>query len=81
MALTAEQLADEMYELVAKWAGQKKFKAQDLQKQMQRKHGEEECTRELCKQAIRLLTDNGRLVYTYFGGSFIEVPHKEAAEN
>lgn len=81
MALTAEQVAEAMYELIEKYQGQKKFKAMDLQKQMQRKFGEEECTRDMCKAAIRLLTDNGRCVYTYFGGSAIEIPHREASQN
>ena len=31
--------------------------------------------------AIRELMESGRCVYTYFGGSFIEIPHKEGAEN
>ena len=30
---------------------------------------------------LRTLMDSGRCVYTYFGGSFIELPHKEGAEN
>lgn len=80
MALTEQEVSEAMYELIEKYAGTKKFKAMDLQKQMQRKFGEE-CTRDMCKKAIRLLTDNGRCVYTYFGGSYIEIPHKEAADN
>ena len=37
------------------------------------------CTREDCKQALRLLIDSERCVYSYFGGSYIELPHKEGA--
>jgi hypothetical protein len=33
----------------------------------------------LCKAAIRTLMDSGRCVYTYFGGSFIELPPEEGA--
>jgi hypothetical protein len=33
------------------------------------------------KAAIRELVDGGKLVYSYFGGSFIEVPHKEGSAN
>ena len=59
--------------------GKKKFKASDLTKEMIKKYGEGEVDKKLCKLAIRQLTDSGRCVYTYFGGSFIEIPHKEGA--
>jgi hypothetical protein len=35
----------------------------------------------MCKAAIKKLVDSGRLVYTYFGGSFLELPHREGAAN
>jgi len=78
MAVTTEQVADAMYEMVEKYQGKKKFKALDLTKAMKEKFGEE-VDRKMCKQAIRELIDSGRCVYTYFGGSFIEVPHAEGA--
>jgi len=80
MAVTAEQLADEMFELVREYQGKKKFKAIDLTKAMKETHGEE-ADRQVCKEAIRLLMDSGRCVYTYFGGSYIEMPHREGAAN
>lgn len=79
MALTAEQVADAMYEMVKEYQGKKKFKASDLSKAMMEKFGEAECDKKLCKNAIRILMDSGRCVYTYFGGSFIELPHEEGA--
>jgi len=82
MAVTHEQVADAMYEMVKEYQGKKKFKAGDLTKTMIQKFGEAECDKKLCKAAIRVLMDSGRCVYTYFGGSFIEIPHEEgAAEN
>jgi hypothetical protein len=78
MALTPEQIADSMYELVNEYQGKKKFKAGDLTKAMIQKYGDE-CDKKLCKAAIRILMDSGRCVYTYFGGSFIEIPHEEGA--
>ena len=33
------------------------------------------------KEAIKSLVNSGKLVYTYFGGSFLEIPHKEGAAN
>ena len=77
MAVTTEQVADAMYELVAEYQGKKKFKPGDLIKAMREKYGEDEVDKKLCKAAIRILMDSGRCVYTYFGGSFIEVPHEE----
>jgi hypothetical protein len=50
-----------------------------LTKAMMEKFGEAECDKKLCKSAIRIMMDSGRCVYTYFGGSFIEVPHEEGA--
>jgi len=79
MAVTAEQIADAMYEMVAEYQGKKKFKAGDLTKAMIEKFGEDQCDKKLCKLAIRQLMDSGRCVYTYFGGSYIEVPHEEGA--
>jgi len=79
MAVTPEEVANAMYELVAQYQGKKKFKAGDLTKEMIAKYGEDQCDKKLCKLAIRQLMDSGRCVYTYFGGSFIEVPHKEGA--
>jgi hypothetical protein len=79
MAVTAEQVADAMYDMVAEYQGKKKFKAGDLTKAMMEKFGEDQCDKKLCKLAIRQLMDSGRCVYTYFGGSYIEIPHEEGA--
>ena len=77
MAVTQEEVADAMYELVAEYMGKKKFKASDLTKAMIEKYGEDQVDKRFCKGAIRILMDSGRCVYTYFGGSFIEIPHEE----
>ena len=79
MAVSPEEVADAMYDLVAQYQGKKKFKAGDLTKEMIAKYGGDQCDKKLCKLAIRQLMDSGRCVYTYFGGSFIEVPHEEGA--
>ena len=76
--MTAEQLADAMYEMIKDGMGSKKYKATDLQKAMVERFG---IDKKECKAAIRLLVDNGRCVYTYFGGSYIEIPHVEGAAN
>lgn len=79
MAVAVETLAEEMYAMVAESFGKRSLKAMDLTKAMIAKHGEAECGKEDCKHAIRQLIDSGRCVYSYFGGSFITLPHKEGA--
>ena len=78
MAVQIETLADEMYQMVAETQGKKNLKATDLTKAMIAKHGAE-VSKDDCKHAIRQLIDSGRCVYSYFGGSFITLPHKEGA--
>ncbi len=79
MPVPIETLAEDMYQLIAETMGKKNLKAGDLSKAMIAKHGEGSCTKDDCKQAIRQLIDSGRCVYTYFGGSYITLPHKEGA--
>ena len=81
MAVTPEEVADAMYEMVKEYQGKKKFKAGDLTKAMIQKFGDDECDKKLCKAAIKELINSGKCVYTYFGGSYVEIPHKEAAAN
>ncbi len=75
------ELADAMYKMVKDTMGMKKWKATDLQKASIEMFGEDKVDKQLCKDAIKELVNNGRLVYTYFGGSYIEVPHVEGAAN
>jgi len=73
---TVQEIADAMFEVVNDGAGSKKYKPGDLTKMMKEKLGAE---KKDCKAAIKELVNSGRLVYTYFGGSFLEIPHKEGA--
>jgi hypothetical protein len=79
MPVSIEAVAEEMYKMVAECLGKKNLKAGDLTKAMVEKFGADNCTKDDCKQAIRMLIDSGRCVYSYFGGSFITLPHKEGA--
>jgi hypothetical protein len=38
-----------------------------------------EVDKKIVQDAIKTLVDGGRCVYTYFGGSFVELPREEAA--
>ncbi len=80
MAKTAEEVADAMFALVKDSFGLKKLKPGDLIKAMKEVYGDE-VDKKLCKEAIKLLVNSGRCVYTYFGGSFLEIPHREGAAN
>jgi hypothetical protein len=80
MAKTVDEVAEAMFKLVEEAQGLKKLKAMDLIKAMIQLYGDE-VDKKLCKKAIKELINSGRCVYTYFGGSFIEIPHKEAAAN
>jgi hypothetical protein len=75
-----EMLAEEMYRLVAECAGKKNLKAGDLIKEMFAKHGEQATSKDDCKKAIRSLIDSGRCIYSYLGGSYIQLPPKEEAD-
>jgi len=72
--VSVEQVSEAMFQLVTETHGKKSLKAMDLTKAMIEKFGAGECSKELCKQAIRQLIDSGRCIYSYFGGSFITLP-------
>jgi len=80
MAKTVQEIAEAMYKMVKEAQGVKKLKATDLNKAMQQLYGDD-VDKQTCKDAIKELMNSGRCVYTYFGGSYIELPHKEGAAN
>ncbi len=80
MAKTPSEIADAMYKMVEEAQGMKKLKPMDLTKAMVQLFGDE-VDKKLCKKAIKQLVDSGKCVYTYFGGSFIEIPRREGAAN
>ena len=80
MAKTVEEIAEAMYTMVKDAQGVKKLKPTDLSKAMVELYGDE-VDKKMCKGAIKQLVNSGRCVYTYFGGSFIEIPHREGAAN
>ncbi len=80
MAKSIDEVADAMFQLVEQAQGVKKLKAMDLTKSMKEMFGDE-VDKKLCKLAIKQLIDSEKCVYTYFGGSYIEIPHREAAAN
>lgn len=77
MALSKEELENYIYDMVAKAQGKKQLKAMDVQKAVLKAYPDQD--KNEIKFAIKALIDGGRCVYTYFGGSFIEIPHVEGA--
>jgi hypothetical protein len=74
--ITKETVAEAMYDLVKDYAGKKKLKPMDLTKAMREKFGDA-CDRKICKDALKALIESGRVVYTYFGASYVELPRAE----
>jgi len=76
-----EKVAELMFKLISDSAGIKKWKATDLHKACIEVFGDDYNKRKEGKEAIKELVNSGKLVYTYFGGSFIEIPRIEGAAN
>jgi DNA-binding GntR family transcriptional regulator len=68
-----EEVKQKIYALVEKSVGKKKLKSSDIQKTIS---AEADISRDEVKDALRDLVDEGKLIYTYFGGSFVEIPPK-----
>jgi len=66
-----EEVKQKIYALVEKSVGKKKLKSSDIQKTISAEAG---ISRDEVKDALRDLVDEGKLIYTYFGGSFVEIP-------
>jgi hypothetical protein len=73
MAVSIEQVADAMYELVKEYKGKKQYTARELTKTMMQQFGAE-CDRKVCKDALKHLMDSGRCVYIYKGSSYVALP-------
>ncbi|MEO5356152.1 MAG: hypothetical protein H7844_02510 [Nitrospirae bacterium YQR-1] len=69
-----EEVKKIVYKLVEDSTGKKKLKQTDILKKVSADHGIE---KDEVKAALRELVDAGTLIFTYFGGSFIEIPPKE----
>jgi hypothetical protein len=80
VAKSVDEVAEAMYNLVKEATGLRQLKAMDLIKSMRELFGDE-VDKKLSKEAIKQLINSGRCVYTYFGGSYIELPRKEGAAN
>lgn len=71
---SVDEVAEAMFQLVTEYHGKKNLKPMDLTKAMIQKFGEERCSKQTCKKAIRELIDSGRCIYSYVGGSYVTLP-------
>jgi len=67
---TPEELADIAYEIVKEASGKKLLKPMDVVKMLKKDHGAD---RRGAKDALQILTTDGRCVYEYAGGSYIKL--------
>ncbi|MDI1471756.1 MAG: hypothetical protein QMD43_01285 [Thermodesulfovibrio sp.] len=67
-----EELKKQIYKLIEEAQGKKKYKQMDVIKHFRALGVSDAET----KEAIRELIDGGQLIYTYMGGSYIELASK-----
>lgn len=75
---TMDEIKDYIFKKVESYAGKKQVKAPDLTKDVVSHFN---CDKKEVKAALKEMMDEGRLTYGYFGGTTIELPHKEGSAN
>ncbi|UCG77707.1 MAG: hypothetical protein JSV21_09020 [Nitrospirota bacterium] len=68
-----EEVKKAIYDMIEASMGKKKLKPSDVMKKLKADHGVE---RGDGKAALKDLMDAGTLVYSYKGGSYVELPPK-----
>jgi hypothetical protein len=71
-----EEICDAMFKMVEADAGKVRYKPRDLEKAMKKELG---ASKQECKAALKNIMDSGRLIYGYYGGVSIELPHEEGS--
>ncbi|SDB96258.1 hypothetical protein SAMN05660835_00066 [Desulfurella multipotens] len=72
-----QKIKEFVVNLVKEYHGKKRFKPQDLEKEVEQNFQNENITRKDAKAAIKELTDKGELIYGYAGGSFLTLPEDQ----
>jgi len=78
--ITPTAVADAVYELVKENYGKKKFRPTELQRAMAAQFEVDKIDKKTFKEAMRLVIDSGKLIYTFYSGTYVELPHEEKAE-
>ena len=79
MAIDLNVVADEMFNMVKEAKGVKKYRPGEVLKAIQKKYQDQGISKKDCKEAMRVLIDSERLVYTFHSGSFVELPGDDPA--
>jgi hypothetical protein len=75
--VSLEELSQAIFALVKSSTGSKRLRPTEVTKAMIERFGHERCSKEVCKEAMKQLTTGGQLVYTFYDGSYIEMPSEE----
>ena len=75
--VSIQELSEAMFTLVKAAAGSKRLRPTEVTKAMIERFGADRCNKGACKEAMKQLTTSGRLVYTFYDGSYIEMPSEE----
>lgn len=78
--LNPSDIADSIFELVKENFGKKKFRPTELQRAMAKKYNVPKLDKKIFKAAMRELIDSQRCIYTFYSGTYVEIPHEEKAE-
>jgi len=81
MGTPIEEVKDYIFKKVESYAGKKQVKVPDMSADVVEHFGEANCSKKDVKAALKELIDDEKLVYGYFGGTTIELPHKEGSAN
>ncbi len=76
-----EEIKDYLFHKVESYAGKKQVKVPHLTQEIIEHFGEAECSKKDVKEALKELIDEEKLVYGYYGGTTIELPHVEGSAN
>jgi len=76
--VTIDELANAIYQMVKESVGSRRLRPTELTKAMIERFGADRCSRDTCKEALRKLIDSGQCVYTFYSGSFVELPSQES---
>jgi len=81
MGTPIEDVKKYIFEKVQSYAGKKQVKVPQMTQDVIEHFGEANCSKKDVKEALKELIDDEQLVYGYFGGTTIELPHKEGSAN
>jgi hypothetical protein len=76
---TVEELKDYIFKKVESYSGKKQVKVPQMVAEVIEHYPD--ASKKDVKDALKELIDDEKLVYGYFGGTTLELPHKEGSAN